>query len=129
MDGYRLQLYSKTFDNNNVAVFELNDIDPKIGYKTTVDGVLQCSGVAEQIIFKPYAGLVGLLATKYQEVVNVLQDYQMITANMVLKPFDIYNFGLGKPIYIAKLGSYFAVTSIEYDTSNEVSEVEMIKLN
>jgi hypothetical protein len=130
MNGFLLPLYNKTINTDNEAEFELNDIAPKVGFKTVVNETWAgCTGISEATIFKPYFELQGLLITKYSKIADILKDYQLVTANMLLKPYDIYNFGLGKPIYIAKLGSYFAVTSIEYDTTNEISEVEMIKIN
>lgn len=134
MDGYRLPLYTVSV-NDGETEYELNDMNPKIGYKTQTTppgggaNILGVTGVNANLMFKDYLKMIGIRRAKYQLVESIFQNYKEVTANFYLSAGDIYRLEDSVPIYVAKYGSYFMVTKLEYNVNSRIGKVTMIKIN
>jgi hypothetical protein len=69
-----------------------------------------------------------ILAARYGNLANTLQNITIITETFVLSDFELLNFDETIPVYLRQYGAYFAVLEIKSSKAG-IAEVQMLKLN
>lgn len=69
-----------------------------------------------------------ILAARYGNLANTLQNITIITETFVLSDFELLNFDETIPVYLKQYGAYFAVLEIKSSKAG-IAEVQMLKLN
>lgn len=92
------------------------------------------AGTANQNDF--YSSSVGLFTHSFSYTLNryytgwidTLNDYKVVTCNMLIPPSVMQSFSFTKPVYLKQLNSWFYVNKIENYKSSKLCKVELQRI-